>query len=99
MLATDINPSLRIEYPCPTGKTLGSLSRVLVYNGDGGCNNQIVMFVLDFQRDGSTAPDVDPDVQPYRFEDGGGVPVPSIYDINVTRVMPCNAGANGAKLA
>lgn len=96
MFATDFNPSLRIEYPCPTGRTLGSLSRVLVYNRNDKCSNWIMRFIMDFQRDNATAFETDPDVQPYRFQDANGVPIP-LYDINITKATPCS-GANGVRV-
>ena len=89
-------PFLRIGYPC-SGQTLGSLSRVVVYNRRDCCQFRTLSFMLDFQRLSKTAlVEVDQDVMPYRFADAGEAQLN--YTINITRVANgehCKGGGGG----
>lgn len=77
--AVDPNPSLTIGYPCPSGQTLGSLSRVMVFNREDCCQERIVYFMLDFQRMTTAGvKEVDKNVRPYWFVDA-----PSERSVNV----------------
>lgn len=96
---SDTNPNLTIGYSCPSGRTLGSLSRVVVYNRQDCCQEQLVSYMVEFRavsingsgsgHGGNTTVEVDPSVSQYRFADAG---TQRIYTINVSGLGPGERG-------